>query len=483
MKKNNLKVDALVVGAGPVGMTLSSILHHNGLKVLLIDKRKERLSTPRGIAINQATLDIFQLLKIDNIFLNGLEIDHIDLYWKTKKLGEFNFKNSSLQRPWFFHIMQNQIENYLETHLEDKGLQIQKDFEFLNYSQKNKRVYSELEFENEIIQINSGFLIGCDGGNSQVRQAMCAGINQKYYGSCFLLADVLFQNQQFENTQYVFTPVGYLMIVPLPENKYRLIFSIKDDSLTGKSENEIFSLAFIEQLLQQRTPGGLRISKIIWATRAKYGHKISEKIYQGNVVLAGDALHQFSPVGGTNMNIGIQDAWTLAWRIIHIHRGSPSLLGEYAKERKIMMKNQQYLTEWITALITRSKKYPALNKSLNLHNLQRQLSGFHYEKKQKHLQYFIDFKEHRPVIQKVHEHFFNACFVLLTMGEISTNHEQAIQNFLAKNPHVKWVHNNHNLKQFYYCRPDAVVIHRGNLQDLDHLLHSKNKKENTLCIY
>jgi 2-polyprenyl-6-methoxyphenol hydroxylase-like FAD-dependent oxidoreductase len=470
---SNLDTDVLVIGAGPVGLTISSILHHNGLRVMLVDKYRVRPTTPRGIAINQATLDIFKMLGLEKILSTGLKIDHVDLYWKTKKIGEFNFHNTPVERPYFFHIMQNEVESNLEANLENKGLKINKGLELINYSQKAETIYSVMKSENNKFQISSKFLIGCDGGHSKVREIMGGTIHQRFYGPSFIIADVKLNSQQKPNTQYIFTPSGYVMIVPAPGNIYRLIFSIKDQSLIEKSADEIQSKTFIEQLLYSRISKNLQITEIIWVTHAQYGHRISENIYQNRVVLAGDSMHQFSPVGGTNMNIGIQDAYLLAWRIVHMHKDSSSLLDEYATERKTLINKQQYSTEWVTALITRSKKYPdelGFNKNRNIKKLEKQLTGFYSGEHSHHLQYYINYKEHKNIIKAAHEHFLNTQFVLLTMGNLSNELRKSIELFLLHKQKVQWINSASNAPLiFFYCRPDSVVTHSGSSEEL-HLL-------------
>lgn len=476
MLGNNLDTDVLVIGAGPVGLIISSILHHNGLKVMLVDKNRIRPTTPRGIAINQATLDVFKMLGLEKILSTGLKIDHVDLYWKTKKLGEFNFHNIPVERPYFFHIFQNDIEKYLEENLKNTGFNINKGLELINYSQKDKTICSVLKFKNKELQIRSTFLIGCDGGHSKVREIMGSPINQRFYGPSFIIADVKLNSQQQANTQYIFTPSGYVMIVPAPENIYRLIFSVKDQSVIEKSANDIQSKTFIEQLLYSRLSKNIQITEILWATHAQYGHRISENIYQNRVVLAGDSMHQFSPVGGTNMNIGIQDAYSLAWRIVHMHKNSSSLLDEYETERKTLINKQQYMTEWVTALITRNKKYPDeldFSKNITINNLEKQLTGFYSSEHSHHLQYYINYKEHKNIIKVAHKHFLNTQFVLLTIGDLSNELRKSIELFLLQKQDVQWINNaSHAPLTFFYCRPDSVVIHSGSSEELHLLCHS-----------
>ena len=226
MNKISLVTDVLIVGAGPVGMVLANLLKRNGLGVIIIDKRATKPQWPRGIAINQATFDIFATLGLNALINSGLKVTQTDLYCNQKSIGKLNFDGQALEAPYFFHLSQNEVEKQLENELLALNLDIKREFELVDYQQNEKGMSSVIKTKNKKITIESRFLIGCDGGNSKVREIMGCGIEQRYYGPFFVLADVLIKDFHYKNTEYIFTKDGYLMIVPLPNNQFRLIFSL-----------------------------------------------------------------------------------------------------------------------------------------------------------------------------------------------------------------------------------------------------------------
>lgn len=473
MSINNLNVDALIIGSGPVGLVLANILKRNGLSVLVIDKRTKKADLPRGIAINQATLDVFSTLGIKCIFDSGLQVEYIDLFWKHKYLGQINFHDTSYECPYFFHIPQSELENHLEKALLELDLQVHYGTELISYIQDGQHVYAQLR-SNDEITIKTKFLIGCDGGQSKVREIMACGNDQRQYGASFVLSDVRFKNYNERNTRYIFTKAGYAMIVPLPEQQYRLIFSIQPNKSNSESD---LSITNFQQLLNDRVCNDIAIAEIIWATQAQYGHRISNKIYQDRVVLAGDALHQFSPVGGTNMNVGIQDAYSLGWRLVHAINTSYSTLTEYELERKDVIKNQQQITEKITALITRSKNYFELlspSKNYSIHSLTGYLTGLISGDGNQHVQNLIDYRELKKHVEDIRAEFAKTNYVFFTQGILNEGLTEQIKKDLGKNRWITWIHNaNTELFSFIFCRPDGMVALHGNINKLDQIFKLK----------
>ena len=92
----------------------------------------------------------------------------------------------------------------------------------------------------------------------------------------------------------------------------------------------------------------------LWHTSAKFGHKISNFINRGNIVLAGDALHQFSPIGGTNMNFGLQDVVILSKALSAMIKteNKSALITEYVDIRTPKIKQQVDITKKLTKLLT-----------------------------------------------------------------------------------------------------------------------------------
>lgn len=378
MLNNHTETQVLIVGAGPVGMTLALLLHHVGLKVVVVDKRDQPTDLPRGIAVNQASLTIFKQLGLENIFQRGVKIPNVQIYWKNQKINTLNFENSNTDYPYFFHIQQSIVEGILEEEIKTRKIEYYRSAELISFQQSLKGVVAKIAHQNTPTEVCCEYLIGCDGGRSVVRDLIQSNCLTETYGAHFVVADADFHNDdKFVETYYHFSPDGYTMLVPIANQQTRIIFSFKgniDPELNVKWDQEA-----CQRMLDQRLEQVPNIKNLYWSTQANFGHRISQKVAEGRVILAGDALHQFSPVGGTNMNVGLQDALSLS---LHLEQAfnHPSnatvFIDKYVEERTSVIQEQQLMTEWFTGLMTRTKCYPK-NKHYTLESAQQQLLGFY----------------------------------------------------------------------------------------------------------
>lgn len=364
-----MKAQILIVGAGPVGMVLACVLAQNGVKVKIVDKREYASSIPRAINITSPVLKIFEDLGIGQLILrNALKFDELKAYWNKKPLLNINYKYYKPAYPHFLHLEQLKIESYLCDHLQAQDVKIERSTSVKNivvnpdnitvhFAKSNRKEWSE----------NYLFVIGCDGGHSTVREL--AGINclQENYASHFVLVDGEVSHQfrdGLNQLHYYLSEDGYLILAPLPGEKYRMIASLKG-RLSGDLSGKVCPNMF-RKLLSERGPDHLKLKQILWSTSSNFFHRIAETAQRGRIFLAGDAIHQFSPVGGANMNVGIQDAYSLGQKIISYLRGmnTADCLKEYSSERLTVAKKYIETTAPMTHILTRTA-------SINNHNADR----------------------------------------------------------------------------------------------------------------
>ena len=366
----------LIVGAGPVGMLLALMLHRSGVRVILTDKRNSSTTLPRAIAINQATLELFDELGLTKILQQGLKVPCIEVYWNNKRINTIDFKKSETKFPYFFHIQQSFVEYELESEIKKLGITYYRSKELVYFEQRARKVTATLKTKEKYENIDCDFLIGADGGQSQTCKLINAEITTKHYGAYFILADVELESN-FTSSQYHFSVDGYSMLVPIAEEKTRLIFSFKGSS--AMSELSLLNKDDIQKLLNKRITCAPKIKSLAWITQGDFGHKISNKMFENKVIVIGDAMHQFSPVGGTNMNFGLQDAFLLSkvlgYLILKDMTSYKEILEKFQDERIDKIKDHRHATEWFTALMTRTKLYPD-NLCYSLASIKNHLLGF-----------------------------------------------------------------------------------------------------------
>lgn len=362
---SKMNSDILIVGAGPTGLTLACTLAKQGINCRIIDKRSTSSEISRAINISQPTLDIFKLLGIkEQFWSDGLKLDALIGYWNKRRLFKIDYRFTKMPYPYFFHLEQPKLEIYLNDLLHDLQQQVERRVELVDLTQDKHGVSVVLKHTDGVTeQAHFSYVIGCDGGHSMVRELLHIPCQQNNYSSYFILADAeLNVEQTHQKLYYMMSEQGYLIIAPLPENKHRLIASFKG-TLLSKDKVDL-SMVHFQKILDERGPGNMAITKISWVTSANFYHQLAVNAQDGRVFLAGDALHLFSPVGGTNMNTGIQDAYNLAQKIAFVKKGihDDHFLMSYQSERLAVAKQIQGATAMATQLITRSACFPEEEK-------------------------------------------------------------------------------------------------------------------------
>lgn len=380
--KNREKV--LVVGAGPTGLTLTAKLAKQGIKCALIDKREKPSELLKALVISMASLHYLDDIGIsEKLMREGRLVPMLTIYWNKKRLMNVSYKY--LQSPYnkFVHITQPLVESHLLDYLAKHDIAPQRGVELIDLEQEHKKVKTVLKNKAGVFyEQEFDYVIGCDGGKSTVREKSGILYDNEQYGSYFILADVILDwDAKTDQTHYFLTEQGYLMLVPGPFGQHRIIGSYKGECSDREPKLEKFV-----KLLTERCPGKAQIKKLIWSTSAPFYHQISHQNKKGNVLLAGDAYHLFSPVGGVNMNVGISDAHQLALILTNIYndKGSNSALDDYSAKRQQEINKILSKTKTFTELVTQMAYHPVAekfepdfsNRSFIRHELPFLFSGF-----------------------------------------------------------------------------------------------------------
>ncbi len=333
-------IDVLIVGAGPTGLTLACELLRHGLKIRLIDKLPAATTQSRALALQARSLDIFEKLGVLGHMLDkGLPVDTVHLYENGKQIGQTSFTDLPIAYPFVLIIPQADTEAILTKRLQELGGTIERNTPFINLQDN----------------LEARWIVGCDGAHSTVRHALGLPFKGTRFSENFGLADVSLPNFPFSHREIhaFINAKGILGIIPLPTpHHFRLIMTFPNQ------ETPELTKALLESTLQ------FPIEKIIWASLFSIHRRIVSHFSKGPVFLCGDAAHIHSPAGGQGLNIGIQDAFNLAWKLALVHTGSasPKLLDTYHEERHPVARHTLWATTLATFFI--STPYPWLRDLL-----------------------------------------------------------------------------------------------------------------------
>ncbi len=330
-----MKVPVLIAGAGPVGLTMAIELTRYGVPVRIIDKTSSRTDKSKALVVWPRTLELLEPSGSSREMLKaGLKTHGASLYDDTRLIGQIRLEGVNTAYPYGLMIPQSETERVLETKLEILGIKVERETELIESVDQGTIVHAKVRLKSgEIEEIESDWLLGCDGAHSFVRHAL----GMKFEGDTvqinFILADVKLDSSSFVSKEITafWHKKGVLIVFPFADGRVRLIADMGPSG--GKRQDP--TLAEVQAVVDDRGPGKVRVTDPLWMSSFGINERKVGKYRKGRVFLAGDAAHIHSPAGGQGMNTGMQDAFNLAWKLALVQKGeaSESLLDSYSIER------------------------------------------------------------------------------------------------------------------------------------------------------
>jgi 2-polyprenyl-6-methoxyphenol hydroxylase-like FAD-dependent oxidoreductase len=330
-------VDVLIVGAGPVGLTMAAALNHYGLACRIIDKAAAPSETSKALVVWSRSLELFDNLGLADTFVKtGLKARAANVYSGGKRIVHIEI--SGVQSPFGYPLMipQNETERLLAEYLAKKGITAERPVELISLSEQSDAVACTLRHaDGREEQVTAKWVAGCDGAHSTVRHALGISFTGHAEPNDWVLADVHIEGPlpADEITVY-WHEKGVLVTFPIIHNRFRVMGDIGLAGNTSKPPDP--TLADAQRIVDERGPGGLKLSQPVWLAGFRINERKVTDYRRGRVTLSGDAAHIHSPAGGQGMNTGMQDAFNLAWKLALVHQGrgqAGPLLDSYSRER------------------------------------------------------------------------------------------------------------------------------------------------------
>ncbi|MDX3195490.1 FAD-dependent monooxygenase [Streptomyces sp. MN03-5084-2B] len=332
-----LTAEVVVAGAGPTGLMLANELALAGVDVLVLERMHERTGLSKALNLQPRTAEVLDL--------RGLLPRAKDRSFATVADGHFAvipvpYTGWDTRHPYQLGIPQAEVEAALEERLSEQGVRVRRGHELTSFVQDAGGV----TVTAGDLRVRAAYLVGCDGGRSRVRKALnmrFEGIEGRGHG---VSADVLFRSTpsgaptQWRSMTDMVTsqsPGKFIGVIPLAEpNLYRVSFGDRlnrPENLRAEVTDEE-----VRQAVAERFGPEAEIAEIRWASRFSDDSRLAETYQVGRVLLAGDAAHTHFPAGGQGLNLGIQDAMNLGWKLAATlqNRAPASLLDTYESERR-----------------------------------------------------------------------------------------------------------------------------------------------------
>jgi 2-polyprenyl-6-methoxyphenol hydroxylase-like FAD-dependent oxidoreductase len=323
----------LVVGAGPTGLVMTHELARDGIECRVVDKAPHRATESRAIAIHSRTLETFEIMGLADAFLGaGQRIAAVNIYGESGRIAHAAFGMLETRYPFVLGVPQDETERILEERVAQHGVRVERNTELISLAQRESGISARLRTGDQVEEVEIDWLLGCDGAHSTVREQLGISFSGTTYPEHFVLADVkVAGNLDHGEAQVWLHRDGALAFFPLPEDRWRLIITNSPPDWQGEP-----SLAQCQALIDERGLDRLRLDDPRWTAVFRIHRREATRFRQDRVFLLGDAAHIHSPLGGQGMNMGIQDAFNLAWKLglVIKNAGNPQLLDSCEAERK-----------------------------------------------------------------------------------------------------------------------------------------------------
>jgi 3-(3-hydroxy-phenyl)propionate hydroxylase len=326
----------VVVGAGPVGLSLAIDLAQRGQPVLLLDDADRIGEGSRAICFSKRSLEFWDRLGVGSRMVEkGVVWSVGRIFHGNSQLYQFNLlPEDGHRRPAFINLQQF----YAEAYLVDRTQQLAAiDLRWRNkvtaLQQRNDHVVLAIETPEGSYRVRANYVVACDGARSSLRQMVGAEFTGQVFEDQFLIADVRMTAEFPTERWFWFDPPFHAgrsaLLHKQPDNIWRIDLQLDPDADPA-----------IEKRPDQVRP---RIARMLghdqfdfeWISLYKFQCRRMEKFIHGRVMFAGDAAHQVSPFGARGANSGLEDAENLAWKLDRVlRRTSPeTLLDSYHVER------------------------------------------------------------------------------------------------------------------------------------------------------
>jgi 2-polyprenyl-6-methoxyphenol hydroxylase-like FAD-dependent oxidoreductase len=323
-------VDVVIVGAGPTGMWLACELALQGVRTCILERRTEPTIHSRAMTLHPRTLEVLDMRGLVDRFLEQTPRIPTGHYSNLPTRLDFSVLNT--RHPYTAFIAQARTEALMEVRVRELGVPFLRGHEVLNVEQTSDAVSVHVRTHEREYRMTSSFVVGCDGGNSIVRKALGVDFPGTDATVTGVLGDVRLARPP-ERPLAMSNAAGTVLLAPLGGGLWR--FACQSASRMTLSKDVPLTLEELRATVTEVLGDDFGLFEPFWLSRFGDTNRLAARYRVGRAFLAGDAAHIHFPAGGVGLNVGVQDAMNLGWKLALATKGfaGEALLETYHTER------------------------------------------------------------------------------------------------------------------------------------------------------
>jgi 3-(3-hydroxy-phenyl)propionate hydroxylase len=328
----------VVVGAGPVGLSLAIDLAQRGQRVVVLDDADRIGEGSRAICFSKRSLEYWDRLGVgERMVEKGVVWSVGRIFHGDSQLYQFNLlPEDGHKRPAFINLQQYYAEAYLVDRINDlPAIDLRWRNKVTALEQRNDSAVLTIETPEGAYRLNAQYVVACDGARSSLRQMVGAEFSGQVFEDQFLIADVKMTAEFPTERWFWFDPPFHAgrsaLLHRQPDDVWRIDLQLSRDADPAHEKKPENVRPRIARML------GHDKFAFEWISLYKFQCRRMDRFIHGRVIFAGDSAHQVSPFGARGANSGLEDAENLSWKLDRVLRGvSPaSLLESYHIERSL----------------------------------------------------------------------------------------------------------------------------------------------------
>ncbi len=328
----------VVVGAGPIGLTMALDLACQGQRVVVLDDNNTVSIGSRAVCYAKRPLEIWDRLGCAAAMVErGISWKVGKVFFRDQLSYQFDLlPEADHKMPAMINLQQYYLEEMLIARCAATGLvDLRWKHKVVGLVQNSDHALLDVETPDGRFVIEASWLIACDGANSDVRRMVGAEFTGQFFQDRFLIADVVMKDANFPTERWFwfdppFHPGQSVLLHKQSDNVWRIDFQLGWDADPEAEKKPEKVIPRIRAMLGEEVEFELE-----WVSIYQFACRRIDKLRHGRVLFAGDAAHQVSPFGARGANTGVQDADNLAWKLALVITGKApaALLDSYDAER------------------------------------------------------------------------------------------------------------------------------------------------------